>query len=224
MKKVFPENWYRLAVNVCRPDVCLWKEDLCLPVVPLTSLCDSLADSCDMVVTVHFLSFVHMAHDLAQSSLHLSPVSEHSQKAVLSKGFLHQPQGLLPGISERLTLFLEVRGEKLPELKSFEQWTLRFWAAVTPCCVLEAFLDWRREKEIMTVLSRFWGLDSLMAPHLVTLSMTSWRTTEWCAHKIWRRGSASHPLLLQASPEPNFVGQTTSAAGSELAFAQAAEI
>lgn len=38
MKKVFLENWYRLTVNLPSPDAHLLQEDLCLPVVPLTSL------------------------------------------------------------------------------------------------------------------------------------------------------------------------------------------
>lgn len=45
MKIVFLESCYGLTVIVSSPDVCLLKEDLCLPVVPLTLLSDSLADS-----------------------------------------------------------------------------------------------------------------------------------------------------------------------------------
>lgn len=45
MKEVFLESCYGLAVIVPSLDVCLLNEDLCLPVVPLTLLSDSLADS-----------------------------------------------------------------------------------------------------------------------------------------------------------------------------------
>lgn len=45
MKEVFLESCYGLTVIVPSLDACLLKEDLCLPVVPLTLLSDSLADS-----------------------------------------------------------------------------------------------------------------------------------------------------------------------------------
>lgn len=45
MKEVFLESCYGLTVIVPSPDTCLLKEDLCLPVVALTLLSDSLADS-----------------------------------------------------------------------------------------------------------------------------------------------------------------------------------
>lgn len=115
MKKVFLENWYRLTVNVSSPDACLLKEDLCLPVVPLASPSDSLADSWDVVVTMRLLSFFHMPHHLAQSSLHLSPVSERSQKVAPS-------EDLPPKLAFRrdLALLLEV-GDQLAGLRSFAQ-------------------------------------------------------------------------------------------------------
>lgn len=45
MKEVLLESCYGLTVIAPRLDACLLKEDLCLPVVPLTLLSDSLADS-----------------------------------------------------------------------------------------------------------------------------------------------------------------------------------
>lgn len=121
MKKVFLEHWCRLTVNLSSPDACLLKEDLCLPVVALTSLSDSLADSWDAVVTTRLLSFFHVPHHLAQSSLHPSPVWERSQKVAPSEGFPPKPLWLLPGISERLALLLEVRGDQLAGLRIFAQ-------------------------------------------------------------------------------------------------------
>lgn len=115
MKKVFLENWYRLTVNLSSPDACLLKEDLCLPVVPLASLSDSLADSWDAVVTMRLLSFFHMPHHLAQSSLHLSPVSERSQKVAPSEDF--PPKR---AFRRDLALLLEVR-DQLAGLRSFAQ-------------------------------------------------------------------------------------------------------
>lgn len=45
MKEVFLKSCYGLTVIVPSLDACLLKEGLCLPVVPLTLLSDSLADS-----------------------------------------------------------------------------------------------------------------------------------------------------------------------------------
>lgn len=73
------------------------------------------------MVTTRLLSFFHMPHHLAQSSLHPSPVSEHSQKVDPSEGFPSKLQDLIPGISERLALLLQVRGDQVAGLRSFAQ-------------------------------------------------------------------------------------------------------
>lgn len=67
VKKVFLESRCRQPVNILSsPDACWLREDLCLPVAPLTSLSDSLADSRGAAVTLRLLSFFHMPHHLAQ--------------------------------------------------------------------------------------------------------------------------------------------------------------
>lgn len=73
VKKVFLESRCRQPVNILSsPDVCWLREDLCLPVAPLTSLSDSLADSWGAAVTLRLLSFFHMPHHLAQRPPHPS--------------------------------------------------------------------------------------------------------------------------------------------------------
>lgn len=121
MKEVFLESCYRLTVIVPSPDACLLKEDLCLPVDPVTLLSDSLADSWVVVMTTQLFSFFHMPYHLAQSSLQLMPVWECSQNAAPSKGFPPKPQDLLPDISEKLALLLEVRGDQFTGLRNFAQ-------------------------------------------------------------------------------------------------------
>lgn len=121
VKKVFLESRCRQTVNILSsPDACWLREDLCLPVVPLTSLSDSLADSWGAAVTLRLLSFFHMPHHLAQSAPHPSLVSERSQKAAPWERFPPEPQGL-PGASERWALLLQVGGNRLAEMGSSAQ-------------------------------------------------------------------------------------------------------
>lgn len=72
-------------------------------------------------MTTQLFSFFHMPYHLAQSSLQLMPVYECSQNAAPSKGFPPKPQDLLPDISEKLALLLEVRGDQFAGLRNFAQ-------------------------------------------------------------------------------------------------------
>lgn len=100
VKKVFLEIWCRQTVNIVfSPDVCWLRKDLCLPLVPLTSLSDSLSDSWDASVTLWLLSFFHTSHHLDHSTLYPSLISEYSHKVAPSERFPLELQGLL-SISE----------------------------------------------------------------------------------------------------------------------------
>lgn len=193
MKKVFLESCYGLTVIVSSPDACLLEEDLCLPVVPLTLLSDSLADSWVVAVTTQLLSFFHMPYHLAQSSLHPMPVWECSQNTAPSEGFAPKPQDLLPGILVKLALLLEIRGEQLTGSRNFAQHSPEVLGSSDTLLCLGSLLGLK--KGITTLLSGLRGWGFLMAPHLVPPSMTSQRMTEPCAHEIWRKGSASSFLL-----------------------------
>lgn len=187
MKEVFLDSCYGLTLIVPSPDACLLKEDLCLPVVPLTLLCDSLADSWVVAVTTHF----HMPYHLAQSSLHPMPVWVCSQNAAPS-----QTTG------STTWHFWEIspasRSQRRPVHRAEEFCTSQsaspeVLGSSDTLLYLGSFSGLK--KGIITLLSGLWGWDFLLAPHLVPPSMTSWRMTEPCANEIWRKGSASSSLL-----------------------------
>lgn len=166
MKKVFLEIWCRQTVNIVfSPDVCWLRKDLCLPLVPLTSLSDSLSDSWDATVTLWLLSFFHVSHHLAHSTLYPGLVSEHSHKVAPSECFPPKLQGLL-GISERLASLLQVRGDCFTGMRSSAQRNTEISDSGDTSLCLGILPGSNRKKEIMMIPSTplEWGLFASPSP------------------------------------------------------------
>lgn len=190
MKEVFLESCYGLTVIVPSPDTCLLKEDLCLPVVALTLLSDSLADSWVVAVTTQLFSFFHMPYHLAQRSLQPLPVWECSQNTVPSKGFPPKPQDLLPGISEKLALLLEVRGDQFTGLRNFAQPSPEVLGNSDTLLCLGSFSGLK--KGIITLLS---GLGDGVSSWPPTLCHPARPAEGWLSHVHMRFGERGLPAL-----------------------------